>query len=319
MFKEAHHWHTDHILPLLVSGEPSEVFPVELLWERKRTEVSAETLTQEEWVRIEPLSADVRAKSRKESLKKLRMEFLRIAAPLLGCSFDGLYQRHQKRRRRRIMAAAGGSAAIILSVLMIVSVFAYRTWVSEGNYREMLAGEYIREAGEYTLDGDIQHALLYYTEALSAEPGADSASAGAALLLQEYLWPVKTGEEEGTLREDQIISREDPDPGRGTLLSEHGGVFQTFLSGDTLSLQNIAGDVDRMNTTLRFMTYQRSCMPKIGQLLHMEVLYISMNSRRREKHWRQPGRIWQMSFRKMRGKDLFLFQPGYGFLKMALY
>ena len=257
MFKEAHHGHTDHILPLLVSGEPSEVFPVELLWERKRTEVSAETLTQEEWVRIEPLSADVRAKSRKESLKKLRMEFLRIAAPLLGCSFDGLYQRHQKRLRRRITAAAGGSAAISLSILMIVSVFAYRTWVSEGNYREMLAGEYIREAGEYALEGDIQHALLYYTEALSAEPGADSASAGAALLLQEYLWPVKTGEEEGTLREDQIISREDPDPGRGTLLSEHGGVFRTFLSGDTLTFYDSASG--KSYRTEKPSEYSRGC------------------------------------------------------------
>ena len=259
MFKEAHHGHTDHILPLLVSGEPSEVFPVELLWERKRTEVSAETLTQEEWVRIEPLSADVRAKSRKESLKKLRMEFLRIAAPLLGCSFDGLYQRHQKRRRRRIMAAAGGSAAIILSVLMIVSVFAYRTWVSEGNYREMLAGEYIREAGEYALEGDIQHALLYYTEALSADPEADSASAGAALLLQEYLWPVKSGEVDGTLREDQIISREDPDPGRGTLLSEHGGVFQTFLSGDTLTFYDSASG--KSYRTEKPSEYSRGCGP----------------------------------------------------------
>ena len=108
MFKEAHRGHTDHILPLLVSGEPSEVFPVELLWEPKRTEVSPDVLTkkeddvrgeresgsgvtqQEGWVRIEALSADVRAKSRKESLKKLKVEFLRIAAPLLGCSFDGL-------------------------------------------------------------------------------------------------------------------------------------------------------------------------------------------------------------------------------------
>lgn len=277
MFKEAHRGHTDHILPLLVSGEPSEVFPVELLWEPKRTEVSPDVLTkkeddvrgeresgsgvtqQEEWVRIEPLSADVRAKSRKESLKKLKVEFLRIAAPLLGCSFDGLYQRHQKRRRRRIMAVSGGSAAVLLSVLLIVSVFAYRTWVSEENYREMLAGEYIREASEYALDGDIQHALLYYTEALSADQGADSASAGAALLLQDYLWPVKTGEEAGTLREDRILSQEDPDPGWGTLLSEHGGVFQTFLSDDTLTFYDSAsGKSYQMEKPSE---YSRGCEP----------------------------------------------------------
>ena len=33
IFKEAHQGYTDHILTLLVSGEPSEDFPVELLWE----------------------------------------------------------------------------------------------------------------------------------------------------------------------------------------------------------------------------------------------------------------------------------------------
>ena len=94
---------------------------------------------------------------------------LKDRAPLLGCSFDGLYQRHQKKAAAQNNGGIGRSAAVLLSVLLIVSVFAYRTWVSEENYREMLAGEYIREASEYALDGDIQHALLYYTEALSAD------------------------------------------------------------------------------------------------------------------------------------------------------
>ena len=280
MFKEAHGGHTDHILPLLVSGEPAEVFPVELLWEPKRKEApvsgseEAESGAQqgekdgtqpEEWVRIEPLSADVRAKSTRESLKKLKVEFLRIAAPLLGCSFDGLYQRHQKRRRRRIMAVSGGSAAVFLSVLLIVSVFAYRTWVSEGNYREMLAGEYIREASEYAAEGDIQHALLYYAEALLAEPEADSASAGAALLLQDYLWPVKTGEEAGELLETGevletgALSRETPDPGWGSLLSEHDGGFLTYVSEDTLTFYDPASG--KSYQTEKPSEYSRGCKP----------------------------------------------------------
>ena len=50
------------------------------------------------------------------------------------------------------------------AVFLLISVFAYRTWISEGNYRRMLSEEYIRAAGEYTVTEDPQHALLYYTQ-----------------------------------------------------------------------------------------------------------------------------------------------------------
>ena len=64
----------DHILTVLVDGEPEEAFPEALRFE------------EIDGVRIEkePLAADVRADSVEESIKKLQNEKLRIFAPMLG-------------------------------------------------------------------------------------------------------------------------------------------------------------------------------------------------------------------------------------------
>ncbi|HJB89114.1 MAG TPA: TIR domain-containing protein [Candidatus Blautia excrementigallinarum] len=255
IFKEAHQGYTDHILTLLVSGEPSEDFPEELLWEPNQ-DGNLENGTEGvgDWVRIEPLSGDVRARSRSASLKKLKVEFLRIAAPLLGCGFDELYQRHKRRRKRRtaVLAAAGGT--LMTAVFLLISVFAYRTWISEGNYRRMLSEEYIRAAGEYTVTEDPQHALLYYTQALSLEPSSASASAGTAILLQDYLWPVKDGEEEGTLNKNL-----DPPEELGTVLSLCQESYWAFQGNGKIIFYD--SDEEKGWQTETPSDYSRGCSP----------------------------------------------------------
>lgn len=299
IFKQAHQGHTDRILTLLISGDPAEVFPDELRWEIKRgvedgmdgTVAAQEDQYNEEIkVQVEPLGADVRGKNRSETLKKLRVEFLRIASPLLGCSFDELYQRHQRRKRRRVATLAGTVGGALAVVLLIVSVFAYRTWVSEKNYRGMLAEEYIGTASAYTLDGNIQHALLYYTQALSIEPTSSTAATGAALLLQDYLWPVKVGEVEGILQEAQILPssaqagdaatgmylvyREehyqvvdkdlnlvrDVDSSYGSFHSDHGKGLWTFLSENTITFYHaVTGKAYQMEIPTE---YSLGCTPE---------------------------------------------------------
>lgn len=201
-FKAAHGGRTDRILTLLVSGEPKDVFPPELTEEvRPGEEGEGEHIEH-----IEPLSGDVRAPTIRKSLRLLNTEFLRIAAPLLGCGFDDLYQRHLRRRRRRLTALIGGTAGVLGCVLCVVSVFAYRTWVSEGDYRRALATTYLRSAAEYAVGDDPQRALLYYTEALALEPGDATAAAGAATLLQSYVWPVLEGTEPGALKSNGVVA-----------------------------------------------------------------------------------------------------------------
>ena len=94
----------DRVLAVLVEGEPADAFPTVLL---KDTDAEGNVTD------VEPLAADVRSGSLQGSLKKLKNEKLRILAPMLGTSFDGLYRR-QKRRMRRNIAAAVCAAAIAL-------------------------------------------------------------------------------------------------------------------------------------------------------------------------------------------------------------
>ena len=79
------------ILTLLMKGDPGESFPDALIFE---------TLSNGETVEHEPLAANISAPSRQESRKKLKIEKLRILAPILGVSFDELRNRRHRRRMR---------------------------------------------------------------------------------------------------------------------------------------------------------------------------------------------------------------------------
>lgn len=201
LFKAAHGGRTDRILTLLVSGEPRDVFP-EALTQQAEPGPDGQAGPVRH---IEPLSGDVRAPSLSKSLRLLKTEFLRIAAPLLGCGYDDLFQRHLRRRRRRMIAGFGGSFTLLAAILCVVSVFAYRTWVSEGNYRRALAATYLQKAADLAVSDDPQGALSYYTEALALDPDSATAAAGAATLLQNYSWPVLSATEDGRLNGTAVI------------------------------------------------------------------------------------------------------------------
>lgn len=99
-FKELHNGRTDHILPVIVSGEPKDVIPEQLLTESYSEIQSDGTI---KWIKreVEPLCCDIRESSQQKMKKRLKTEFLRLAAPMLGCSFDELFQREKRRRRRK--------------------------------------------------------------------------------------------------------------------------------------------------------------------------------------------------------------------------
>ena len=119
-FRELHGNTNENIITLLVSGLPQESFPEELTY----TEVTTtDENGNEVKVRmdVEPLAANITADSLKESMKKLNTEYLRIAAPLLGCDFNDLFQREKRReaaRRRRIFGGVTG----ILSLISVISI-----------------------------------------------------------------------------------------------------------------------------------------------------------------------------------------------------
>ncbi len=99
----------ERVLTVLAEGEPRDSFPEILSF----TENEAG-----EKVPVEPLAADVRGASAGESLRKLKKEKLRLLAPMLGVSFDGLYQRQRRRTALRAMAASGAAAAALAGFLI---------------------------------------------------------------------------------------------------------------------------------------------------------------------------------------------------------
>ncbi len=94
----------DRVLTVLAEGEPQDSFP-ELL--------RFETDENGKQVEREPLAADVRSTDLAESLKKLKKEKYRILAPMVGTSFDGLYQRQRRRTMRNVLAAALAAVAVL--------------------------------------------------------------------------------------------------------------------------------------------------------------------------------------------------------------
>lgn len=207
LFKEYHKGRTNNILTLLVSGEPEDVFPEPLLSET-HVKISDDGETVEYEEAIEPLCGDVRAETINKSLKLLKTEFLRVAAPLFGCSFDTLYQRHLRRQRKRNITMVSSSLSLLAAILITVSVFAYRTWISENEFKKALAENYMRQGSEYAVNNSPQEALMYFYEAMSISPDdVSSASVGAALLLQEYCWPVYEEELTGNIKDGEYVSK----------------------------------------------------------------------------------------------------------------
>ena len=83
----------EHILPVLIEGEPEESFPESIL------------------AYGEPMAADVRGKNEKEVLKKVKKELPRLIAPILHCSYDELKQRARNYQIKRMLI--GTSVALV--------------------------------------------------------------------------------------------------------------------------------------------------------------------------------------------------------------
>lgn len=104
----------DHVLVVLVSGEPEESFP-EILCNGKNS--------IGERVKIEPLAADVRDSSLSKSMGRLNQEKLRLIAPMLSVSYDDLKRRARQRRIRIALSITFAAIAVFLAItaFMIVS------------------------------------------------------------------------------------------------------------------------------------------------------------------------------------------------------
>ena len=228
-FKKKNGQRTDRILPILVSGEPDESIPDVLRHQMKEVTDPDGTVHMEE-VEVEPLCCDVRADSLRQSKKMLKTEFLRVAAPILGCSFDDLYRRHLRRRRQQLFTVFFSAFLLLGIVLALVSAFAYKTFVAEQKVRSNLVDTYARNGASQIALDDQEKSMMYYSDALSLNKETQAARTGALLLLQQCGWLNKEEQVPGMLLNGQIYNVEKKplavdSQGRQLWLSRDGEYF----------------------------------------------------------------------------------------------
>ena len=120
----------DHVLTILVEGEPEKSFPEVLRFEKDEKDGLKP---------VEPLAADVRADTAAGRLKKLKKEKLRLFAPILGVSYDDLRMRERQRRRKRIASLA---AALLVAAGALTGILIHNARLrEEAREQERIAEE----------------------------------------------------------------------------------------------------------------------------------------------------------------------------------
>ncbi|MBO5530406.1 MAG: toll/interleukin-1 receptor domain-containing protein [Bacilli bacterium] len=99
-----------NIFCVLVEGEPKDSFPKAVLYDDDN-----KTL-------VEPLAADVRGETKKEVLKKLKNEKLRLIAPMHHLDYDDLKQRHKMQEQRRMVITSSIVAVSCLLFALYTSI-----------------------------------------------------------------------------------------------------------------------------------------------------------------------------------------------------
>lgn len=230
-FKELHHGHNENILTLLVSGDPSAVFPDALFYETKE-EITPEGEVQTKAVLVEPLAANVTAESTVQSLKKLKTEFLRIAAPILGCGYDDLYRRQQKRLIKNIITAAAAVVMIVTSFGVYAFTNAQIIKKSEQVAVNRLADIYTSNGFTAIKNNDFNAGLAFLANALKMNPDKESAINAVNSLLRYSAWPILYKSVPGILLDDCIVvNRKDAE--------DLDGIQNLFIVNDHVSLSNV--------------------------------------------------------------------------------
>ncbi|MBO4863648.1 MAG: TIR domain-containing protein [Eubacterium sp.] len=136
----------DKVLTVLVDGEPGDVIPGPLLYDEKTVynNLGMPTTIREN---LEPLSCDFRMPVGRAK----RIELPRLAAALIGCSYNDLMNRHRQYVMRRVILAS--AAAIMLSLLFAGYMFYSRRQVQK-NYVESLKNQsrFLANESDYLME-----------------------------------------------------------------------------------------------------------------------------------------------------------------------
>ena len=157
----------DRIFVVLAEGEPADVVPQRLLYKTQQV-TDPDGTTREVLVEAEPLACDFRESAKGER----RTELTRLAAAILGVSFDSLNRRAQRRRMR-----IGASIAAVVTAVAL-GIAGYALWSNariQENYRQALLqqSQYLTTAAREELDGGDRLAAIELASAALPAEGED--------------------------------------------------------------------------------------------------------------------------------------------------
>ena len=233
----------DHLLAVLVNGEPEESFSPYMT---NVYDDNGEVLK-----RIEPLAANITGTPEHYSRPKFKKESIRIVAALIGCPFDELWQRERRyQNRRKVIAGTAAFAAMAVFAIVVGSknlqIRAQNAEISEQNRQiteqntqikdqnteiteknkelQVREGKLLAEAGQLLLDGhDLSGAAENAKQALSIE---DVHTEGTELLLSNALGAYSAED----LRLDVLVDQNTPVE-RCTRLTDGSMVFTSDRYG----------------------------------------------------------------------------------------
>ena len=179
----------NHVLTVLVDGEPNDVIPSILCEETVVTEDASGNATEQKQV-LEPLSCDYR------NMKTARRtEIPRLAAALLGCSYDELIMRARQYKMRRL-AAFASAAAVLISVAIGYLIWSNRqirsNWqqaeenrlLAEANYAQAEENRLLAETNYAQAEANLTQAYRNQSVYLANESLNETKSENRVLAVQ---------------------------------------------------------------------------------------------------------------------------------------
>ncbi len=160
------HHSRDHVLTVLAEGDPYEVIPEELLSEeRKYLDMNGVEHTVR--VPLEPLSCDYRLPRRQADKEELP----RLAAPIIGCSYDELMDRRRAYRIRRMLLAF----TLIFAIMLAFGAYMFRSSMKiRENYQQAMRNQSLYLAHESQTLMKSKHRTEAMLVAMAALPGENS-------------------------------------------------------------------------------------------------------------------------------------------------
>ena len=245
---------TDRVLTVVTEGEPADVIPAVLLEkEVQRTDpVTGQTYTEK--IPVEPLSCDYRktaaTRKRRDFHETEKTELPRLAAVILGCTYDELIRRRHQYEMRRFLFAG---SLFLLASAAATGYFAWSRNEIRGSYDRALISqsrELAVRSQESLDDEDRVGAVRLAMQALPSAEDPRPVTAEAEYALTEALGVYSSGQElEGTWifeARDRIVDYSYSESGKYLIAMDRSGALTVWdvKERERLAVWEIARDED---------------------------------------------------------------------------